>query len=280
MHRHRHHHGCEHSLCRGALLSGAVNLTAATEGVSLPGSNHGPTFTDSNPIDVATSFTASITWGDGTTTASIVSGSNGSFTVTGGHTYPDEGKDTLSTTITRSGSGQLVLTGGVDVAEGDALTPQSPDIAVNPNTWFTTAPAKFSDSDTSNVASAFSATINWGDGTKTAGTLTDLNGAIMASRSHTFTAAGQFPVAITLADDTPGTASATVHGTASVDADTRIDLAPTLTIASKSLTVSPGNPVSLRISVVGFDPDDTVLVKISNIHLWWRPLRRRRSTAD
>lgn len=45
------------------------------------------TFTDSDPNYQPSQFTATITWGDGSTSAGTVSGSGGSYTVTGTHTY-------------------------------------------------------------------------------------------------------------------------------------------------------------------------------------------------
>ena len=72
-------------------LAGQTRLTAATEGVALPGATTVATFTDSNTSDTPSSFAATINWGDGTTTTGTVSGSNGTFTVAGGHTYADEG---------------------------------------------------------------------------------------------------------------------------------------------------------------------------------------------
>src|SRR4029077_16896298 len=64
---------------------GSINII---EGQAVPANSQVATFSDSNNLDTAASFTASIDWGDGTTTAGTVSGATGSFTVTGGpHTY-------------------------------------------------------------------------------------------------------------------------------------------------------------------------------------------------
>src|SRR5262249_12912540 len=67
-------------------LSGQMALTGATEHLTLADSTSVATFSDSNNTDQASDFTASIDWGDGQTTSGIVSGRNGSFTVSGGHT--------------------------------------------------------------------------------------------------------------------------------------------------------------------------------------------------
>src|SRR5262249_41686581 len=62
------------------------------------------TFTDPDPNASASAneYSASIDWGDGTTaTAGTISGpTGGQFTVTGGHTYADEGSYQITVTIT------------------------------------------------------------------------------------------------------------------------------------------------------------------------------------
>ena len=59
------------------------------------------TFTNSNPNWYEGDFTASIVWGDGTATdVGDISGENGSFTVTGNHTYENPGSFTPIVTIT------------------------------------------------------------------------------------------------------------------------------------------------------------------------------------
>ncbi|MBV8912619.1 MAG: hypothetical protein JOZ05_06230, partial [Acetobacteraceae bacterium] len=75
----------------GGSLAGSVQLGAATEGTALAAGTVVASFTDSNAADPASGFTATITWGDGTSSAGTVAGANGAFTVTAGHTYADEG---------------------------------------------------------------------------------------------------------------------------------------------------------------------------------------------
>src|SRR5262249_21809351 len=45
----------------------------------------------------ASDFTVNIDWGDGTTTTGTATGSGGSFTVTGSHTYTSDGNFTITT---------------------------------------------------------------------------------------------------------------------------------------------------------------------------------------
>ena len=49
------------------------------------------TFTDANPNATVSDFTATITWGDGSTSAGTVVATGNGFAVNGAHTYADEG---------------------------------------------------------------------------------------------------------------------------------------------------------------------------------------------
>jgi hypothetical protein len=200
-------------------LAGQIQLAAATEGAALPATTTVASFTDTNAGDTISTFTASIAWGDGSTSAGTVSGSNGSFTVSGGHTYADEGSNALSVTITDTANNtSLPLSGTVAVAEADVLTPQGASFAANPGQAFTGTVASFTDTNTANVASDFGATITWGDGSTSAGTVTGSNGSFTVSGTHTYAASGQDAVAVTLTDDAPGIATATANSTANVGA--------------------------------------------------------------
>jgi len=201
-------------------FTGQMVLKAATEAKALANTTSVATFTDSDTADTASSFTATINWGDGVTTAGTVIGSHGSFTVEGGHTYADEGSDAASVTLTHtSDQAQATASGSVAVAEGDVLTAQGLHITPKSGQVFSGAVATFSDIDKANVAGDFIATINWGDGTTTAGTVVGSNGAFTVDGSHTYAEPGREDVLVTLADDTPGTATATADTKATVSQD-------------------------------------------------------------
>jgi hypothetical protein len=78
-------------------VSAAANFSATA---GAPFSGTVATFTTPDKIDSATAFTAVITWGDGSTSNGVVTGSNGSFTVSGSHTYAAAGTPTFSVRIT------------------------------------------------------------------------------------------------------------------------------------------------------------------------------------
>ena len=79
------------------------------------------TFSVDDPTLLAAAFTATVDWGDGTTpTAATVSGSAGSFAVSGGpHDYASAGVYTVSTTI--SGPDGTLTTTSTAVVDDAAL---------------------------------------------------------------------------------------------------------------------------------------------------------------
>ena len=170
-------------------LSGQVDLVSAIEGTALPGNTDVASFTDSNTSDEASAFIATIDWGDGVTTTGTVVGANGNFTVEGGHTYADDDFVIPVVTVTRTADNtQLQMFGGVNVADADNLTGNSAStIVANPNQALTNVVvATFSDTYTGHTdASDFTVSIDWGDGTTTAGPATGSGGSFSVSGSHT-----------------------------------------------------------------------------------------------
>ncbi|MFL6260147.1 MAG: hypothetical protein ACJ76Y_10590 [Thermoanaerobaculia bacterium] len=178
------------------------------------------TFADSDLSKTPADFTATIDWGDGASSAGTVSGGPGSFTVTGQHTYADEGAFGFTVTVTETGPGGLTdnSSATATVTEADALTGSPATINATAGLPFSGPVATFTDTNTANVAGDFTATIDWGDGTTTAGTVSGGGGTFTVSGTHTYASPGSFPVIVTLTDDPPGTATATVTSTANVAA--------------------------------------------------------------
>ena len=105
----------------------------------------------------------------------------------------------------------------LDETSNDLFTPHGVTFATNPGQSFSGTVATFTDTDTLNVASDFTATINWGDGSRpTTGVIGDVAGAITVTGTHIYAATGQDTVMVTLSDDAPGTATATATSTANV----------------------------------------------------------------
>ena len=82
-----------------APLSATGVNSSATAGAPFTGTV--ATFVNADPFGSATSYTAIITWGDGSTSAGTVTGT-GSLTVSGSHTYADPGTDVVSVQISHN----------------------------------------------------------------------------------------------------------------------------------------------------------------------------------
>jgi len=74
------------------------------------------TFTHVNGAEGAGAMTATISWGDGTSSAGGVALLNGSYTVTGSHTYSDEKTYSITVTVTDD-SGSVTLNGTANIQE-------------------------------------------------------------------------------------------------------------------------------------------------------------------
>ena len=217
----------------------------AQEGVTFSGSVASFTDSDSSQTSAA-NFTATIAWGDGTSSAGTIT-SGATFGVAGTHTYADEGSFTVTITVTDSANQTGSATGTANVGEADALSGTPLTINATEFALFSGAVANFSDTYTGNPPSDFVATIDWGDGNTTAGTVSGGAGAFVVSGSHTYFSAGTFPVSVTLTDDAPGTATATVTSRATV-ASAPMRQAPTLRgLALLALAIALGACGSLSL---------------------------------
>ena len=202
----------------GAGLNAFPVTFAATEGTTFNGVV--VTFTDSRAGALPTDFSVSINWGDGsaiTPATSVVANGGGVFSATGSHTYADEGSFSVPVQVTDTVSTMTAnTTSTANVAEGDALTGHPVTFAATAGVPFTGTVATFTDTFTGNVPADFTATINWGDATVTAGTVSGGSGTFSVSGTHTYAAGGTDTVTVTLTDDAPGTATATATSTANV----------------------------------------------------------------
>ncbi|HUI26664.1 MAG TPA: hypothetical protein VL403_11320, partial [Candidatus Kryptonia bacterium] len=242
-------------------LSGQVDLVAAIEGTALsaltpPTNNDIASFTDGTLTDTAGDFTAIIDWGDGVTTTGTVVGSNGSFTVQGDHTYADDDFVTPIVTITRTtDSSQLVLFGGVNVADADHLTGNAaPTLVASPNQALTNVVvATFTDTYTGHPdGSDFTVNIDWGDGTTTAGTLIGAGGSFTVTGSHTYATAGQFTITTFMGDDSPDASFAN----ANTQADIGFGGNEVLSAADETVAIAAGTTVATFADNAGLASTD------------------------
>jgi len=232
---------------------GAFELTPftiqATEGAKFSGQ-----VTTSQSGGVYTSPAPTIEWGDGQTSEGTVK--EGSF-VLGSHTFAEEGTYTGSVTYHNDfGSGTHKVAFVTNVADA-ALSATGVPVSATAGAQFSGTVATFSDADPAGTASDYTATISWGDGSASAGTVAPApGGGFAVTGSHTYANGGTYPTSIAIND--AGGASATATSSANVAAVPSSPAPPTLltpsppsvlttTSATFTATVNPhGLPTSVH----------------------------------
>jgi hypothetical protein len=156
-------------------LPGTVLSFAATEGVAVPASTVIATFTDPDPTVDSSQFTATIHWGDGTTSDVSVTQTGGAgspFQVAGGHTYTEDGGYPV-TVVVHDNVNHIDSIGNVNISRQSGSQSEG-TIAVDP-----TNPARLFASSNDNAASTglFAAYSTDGGATWTTRTLGTGSGA-------------------------------------------------------------------------------------------------------
>lgn len=161
----------------------AAGNIKATEGVAFSGQvGH---FTDADPTLTAGSFTASVAWGDGTTTTgSVASDGSGGFNVSGAHTYAEEGAYAVTVSVSTAGGTPGVSSSTATVADAP-LTGTGYRIPAKYRS-FSGVVATFIDADASGTVGDYKATILWGDGGSSVGTIKAASGSFSVSGSHSY----------------------------------------------------------------------------------------------
>jgi uncharacterized repeat protein (TIGR03803 family) len=219
----------------GKLTGSPVFLTATTGGALFSSTSDGVTnpatvfgsFISSRPTDVAGDFTATINWADGvvtTSTATTISGTDGLVSGTGevsvvvkapnrpttfnvtaaaGHSYAGPGIYPVNVTVSDTNGGVLEIQNTAVVSDSNIYALGRNFTAVKGS--FNGQVATFIDRTTAFTANTYSASINWGDGAVTAGTITGGNGSFQVYGKHKYTQGTTYPVDVTigsLADST------------------------------------------------------------------------------
>lgn len=163
------------------------------------------------PSNCACDYSVTTGWGDGTVSVpSLNNYAPGFFELFGPHTYAEEGSYTTTMTATDNWGGSASGNGSATVADA-ALTAHGKTIYGAKGVSLTKAVAKFSDADPGGVASDYTATIHWGDGTTSAG---KISGHFTVTGTHTYASTGKRTVSVTIKD--AGGATATATGTAKI----------------------------------------------------------------
>jgi hypothetical protein len=191
-----------------ALTVQGVSLSA-TEGIDT-GEVTVATFTTADLGAQASDFTATVAWGDGLIDAGSIDGGSGSFTVSDGHAYAEKGSYTISVVVTASGGSTGSATSTATVADATLTLTGGYGLGVLHQQANTLTLATFTDANPAAPSSDFSATINWGDGSTTSGSI-GYSPATLSSISgtHSYSQDGSYTVTVTLTDVDGATATTT-----------------------------------------------------------------------
>jgi hypothetical protein len=193
------------------LTAGAAALLTGVEG--RPFSAEVGAFTNTNPLSKASDYSATIAWGDGSTSGGVVRQlAGGTFTVTGTHTYAEESPGLpypVSVSVKDAGIGGSTTTLVATATIADApLTSQGSPISGVEGTALpaTTTVATFTDQDANGAVGDYTAMISWGDGTAPVpGTIVATgaspNGVTFSVEgSHLYTNKGSYQVVVAIFD--------------------------------------------------------------------------------
>ena len=215
------------------------------------------TFTDADPNGTITDYRATIAWGDGAvTTGQVVKDPEvpGQFAVIGSHNYIADpfrviivGNETITTTIKDIGGSQAVVQSQVLVAQPTKIGTKEGAPIVTPLTV-----AAFASNTTLNLAQ-YHATVDWGDGTTSVGTIkADTKIAhqydITVASRRPFEEEGNYLLVTTVTG--PKGLNITIPGVVTVQ-----DAPLTANGAAPTLQATPGTPLT-GVTVASFTDQD------------------------
>ena len=218
-----------------APLTASALALAAVEGATFNGTV--ASFTDANPFPQLGTFSATIDWGDGTTSASrtIVPNAAGGFDVQGTHAYAEEGTLPVKVTIDDTGGSQATAISTANVSDPAVVATANAFTAAVGSPIGPLVVATFTDPGGPESFNDYHAAIDWGDGTTDdlATTIVPNGNTFSVLGTHVYAATGLYPVNVTIVHDSAPTAAATA--TATVEQNVALVL---LNTASASLTAS------------------------------------------
>src|SRR6185437_8641540 len=153
---------------------GGVTL-GATQGAGFNGVL--ATFSDVNTFITAGDFTVTIDWGDGTVTAgTVTTAPGGGFEVIGVYVYAVLGPENISITIDDANGGSTTVVDIVNIVDAPIVGGGGVTLGATQGAGFNGVLATFSDANAFITADDFTATIDWGDGAVSTGTVTTAPG--------------------------------------------------------------------------------------------------------
>ena len=205
----------------------------------------------SGPSNCACDYTASVQWGDGTSSVAFLGGRGpGSFGAFGPHAYAEEGSYTTITNVSDNGGATTSGTSSASVADA-SLNAQGRNISGAVGVAGPWLAATFKDADPGGTLSDYRATIHWGDGTSSPGTI---NMNLSVTGTHAYARTGTYQVTTTITDTGGATATAVSHAS--------IGLLPTISSVSPSSGTHNGGQT---VTITGTHFTGVLAVQFGNV---------------
>lgn len=169
-------------------------------------------FADADPAGTTADYTATVDWGDGSSSAAVVAANgSGGFDVSfpGTHTYAEEGHPPLVVHVADAGGATTDIKVATSVADAPlhaSGVTDNTDSSGNSVLMWPVPPgsgivATFTDDDPGGTVSDYSAAIDWGDGHSSAGTIgVGSGGGFTVAGTHDYTSLGLHKVTVTIHD--------------------------------------------------------------------------------
>ncbi|HWB13392.1 MAG TPA: MBG domain-containing protein [Pirellulales bacterium] len=170
------------------------------------------TFADPGGAETLADYATTIDWGDGTSAtpgALSVDPNTHAFTISGAHTYAQDGTFAIHVTISHETAAAVTATSTAAIASatgtgGDGIAASGVAVSGYEFSALTgVTVATFTDTNVSLSAGDFSAVINWGDGTASVGSITLASGTYAVTGSHEYLDEGHDTIKVSI-DQTAG----------------------------------------------------------------------------
>lgn len=206
------------------------------------------------------SFSISINWGDGNASGGSVQGNaNSGYSVTGQHTYANSGQYQVTVTID-DGSQGYAADSTASVSDSQGLSVEGAPVNGTAGTDTGSIVVANIFSPNGNVpTSNFTTTVNWGDGTSSAGAVGAQQGSDVypVTADHTYAVPGTYTVTISVLEQ--GVGSASTDSTAQIGAGAGSGSSATLQNPSGTLKLGLwplGTVGGLNSAGLGYTPDN------------------------
>jgi RHS repeat-associated protein len=184
-------------------LAGSNVVPSAVEGNPFTGTVATFTDTPASSSAPASTILATITWGDGQTSLGQVIADpvvSGQYDVTGTHTYTSPGSYHVTVTVVDQNGARFSTAETMAVSDAP-LTPTPISIGVTEDQLFAGTVGHFTDTDPNGTAANYWATIDWGDGQVTYGSIVaNVAGGFDVTGTHAYTNRGPFTTSVAIHD--------------------------------------------------------------------------------